>query len=93
MDILKIKNYSISEDLILRNSENTLMVYNKECGDMYEINDVGRDIFEKLMSLKPISLILHELSEEYDVVVDDIIVDVTEFVLRMIDLGIITIES
>ena len=89
MNISNIRNYKFNENLICREAGEVLMVYNKTNGDMYEFNDIGKDIFEKLKREISMDELLDELVSEYDVTIDEIVDDVTDFVTRMIELEII----
>lgn len=89
MDIFKIMEYDFNKNLMFRDIGEVRMVYNKENGDMYELNDVGKDIFVLLEQEVGMKQLLETLCESYDVEKKDIIGDVTEFIVRMIELGAI----
>ena len=46
MDIRDLKNYEFAKDLMIRNFEETTMIYNPISGDMYELNNTGALLFE-----------------------------------------------
>ena len=92
MNILDITNYHMNPDLISRSNGDVLMIYNKGNGDMYEINDVGKDIFYLLKEQLSIPDLLTKLSESYDVEVSEIVGDVSEFLKRMLELEVIIIN-
>lgn len=89
MDIRKIQEYKFNNNLICKCTGEVLMVYNKNNGDMYEFNDIGKDVFSKLKREITIEALLDELISEYDVTIEDIMTDVTDFITRMIELEII----
>lgn len=89
MNILKIENYSVSENIIVKKNDDVIMVYNKDNGDMYEINDVGGEIFEYLRQGVAISEIITRLEADYDAPHDEIEGATQDFLIRMIELGIV----
>lgn len=89
MNILKIENYSVSENIIVKKIDDVIMVYNKDNGDMYEINDVGGEIFEYLRQGVAISEIITRLEADYDAPHDEIEGATQDFLIRMIELGIV----
>lgn len=93
MKIERIKEYRLNESLIVRKIGEIAMVYNKENGDMYEFNDVGADILNLLVEGEPMNMILSDLAEMYDVDSTDIEEDVSDFILRMIELNILIIDE
>lgn len=89
MDITKIDKYEFNKNLMFRDIGQVRMVYNKVNGDMYELNEVGKDIFVLLERELPMHRLLEELCCNYDAEISDVLEDVTEFVVRMIELGAI----
>lgn len=89
MNILKIENYSISKNIIVKKINDVVMVYNKDNGDMYEINDVGGEIFEYLRQGVSFSEIITRLAANYDAPCDEIEEGTRDFLMRMIELGIV----
>lgn len=92
MNYKSIKSYEMNENLLYRENGEVLMVYNKDNGDMYEINDVGKEIFMCFKEGVVIKDILVLLSNEYNVLVSEIEDDFVEFITRMIELGVIIIN-
>lgn len=92
MKITEITKYRLSDELIYRKNGDVLMVYNKANGDMYEINNVGMDIFDNLINMIPISDMLDNLADVYSTKVEDILENVTEFIERMIELDVMIID-
>ena len=95
MDIrrLTIGNYEINEEIIYRKvSDETVMAYNPENGDMYELNDVSEEII--FMHRKRMSgdSMLVELSSTYDVDEQTIVEDVSPLLDRLIELGLLTLK-
>lgn len=91
MDI-KNMEYIFQKDIIIRNMGETVLAYNPENSDMYELNDVGGEILMLLKTEKPMEEILKELCFLYDVEEGDILQDVTEIIERMMELGIIKLK-
>lgn len=89
MNILKIENYSVSENVIVKKIDDVTMVYNKDNGDMYEINDVGGEIFEYLQQGVAIAEIITRLEADYDASRDEIEEATQDFLIRMIELGVV----
>ena len=93
MNIFDVKKYSFNKALMARTIGDVLMVYNPDVGETMEINDVGKDIFFLLQEEKSINDIFQSLSDTYQVEIQDIKEDVTEFIERMIVLGVIILEN
>lgn len=91
MKVLEIQDYSLSSDLITKNIDNVIMIYNKGNGDMYEINDVGGDIFICLQKHLSFKEILNHLLETYEVSREIAIEEMEEFLCRLIGLGVLII--
>lgn len=91
MNIIQIQDYTIEPNLIAKNIDGVLMIYNKQNGDMYEINDVGGDIFARLQQGLPFEKILNYLVENYDAPREIIQNEMEEFIGRLIELGILII--
>lgn len=89
MNILKIENYNVSENVIVKKIDDVTMVYNKDNGDMYEINDVGGEIFEYLQQGVAIAEIITRLEADYDASRDEIEEATQDFLIRMIELGVV----
>lgn len=86
---MKIENYSISQNIIVKKINDTIMVYNKENGDMYEINDVGGEIFEYLQRGISITDIITRLETDYDAPRNEIEEATEDFLIRIIELGVV----
>lgn len=89
MNNLNELEYTFSQHTILRNMKETTMVYNTDTSDMYELNDVGADLFNVLQKNKSMQDVFAELCRLYNVSVEDIYEDVDDFVTRMIELGVV----
>ena len=89
MNILKIESYSISQNIIVKKIDGTVMIYNKGNGDMYEINDVGGEIFAYLQQGIPIAEIITRLENDYDALRNEIEEATQDFLVRMIELGVV----
>ena len=82
-------NYNFSEHTILRNMNETTLVYNTDTSDMYELNDVGAELFEILKKNTTMKNVFTELCNIYTVTKEEIYDDVNEFVSRMVELGVV----
>lgn len=82
--------YTFNENIILRNIGKTTLVYNTETSDMYELNEVGADLFTILQRNTSMKNVFEELCEMYNASKEDIFEDVQEFVNRMIELGVVS---
>ena len=89
MNILKIEKYSISENIIVKKIDDVTMIYNKTNGDMYEINDVGGEIFEYFQQGVSIAEIITRLEADYDATRNEIEEAAQDFLIRMIELGVV----
>ena len=89
MNILKIESYSISQNIIVKKIDDTVMIYNKGNGDMYEINDVGGEIFAYLQQGISIAEIITRLENDYDALRNEIEEATQDFLVRMIELGVV----
>lgn len=92
MKITEIPHYTMNPDLLCRDIGQIRMVYNKRNGDMYELNDMGAELFTYLQKEIPLREMVDSLCAEYEVQEEDILEDVTDFVVRMIELGVIDIS-
>lgn len=95
MDLLKLQ-YSFNKDVIFREVAGTdsciIMAHNVKTGDMYEFNDVGSDLFLLIKDNVPVDRMMEILTQEYEVSSDEIMEDVTAFINRFIELGIINVK-
>lgn len=91
MDILKIHDYQINTEVLIKKIDDVVMVYNKGNGDMYEINDVGGEIFDLLLERVPVCEIITKLEKEYDAPLAEIEEATRDFLCRMIELGVMLI--
>lgn len=89
MNKLEEMKYTFNKNIMLRNLEKTTLVYNNETSDMYELNEVGADLFSILQRNTSMEAVFMEVCEMYDVCKDDVYDDVEEFVTRMAELGIV----
>ncbi len=56
IDKMKDLSYKMNENLVQRQSGETLMVYNSVTSEIYELNSVSADIFTYLSENKPLDL-------------------------------------
>lgn len=85
--------YILKKDLLVRKLKNTMMVYNPENSDMYELNDIAGEFYEKLKKNIDFDGILNEFMEEYDEEQSVIEADLKEIERRFMELGILTVEE
>lgn len=89
MNIFQLKNYSVSKNILVKKIDDVVMVYNSDNGDMYEINEVGGEIFEYLQKELPVEDIISHLENDYDASRDEIVEATEDFLIRMIELGVV----
>lgn len=83
-------NYEFNKDVMLRTTEKTTLVYNPETSDMYELNEVGADIFNVMKESDNMKEVFDKLCSIYTATKEEIYNDVDVFVTRMFELGIVT---
>ena len=94
MNITELNNYSFSSDLIKRCiNEETVMMYNPQNGDMYELNDVSAVIIDGLCKGMTGNSILESLSSQYDVEQSVIIEDISPLLDRLVELKLLKIHK
>lgn len=81
--------FKFNKNVLLRNVGKTTLAYNPETGDMYELNEVGRDIFDLLRQEYSIEELFEKLCDDYGTTKELIYKDVEAFIIRMLELGII----
>lgn len=87
-NLLKLK-YEFNSNVILRETETLVMAYNAQTGDMLEFNDIGGDLIKLLKENNALINVFESLTEIYDATIDEMYEDVSLFVDRMLQLGII----
>lgn len=91
---LILNGFKVNEGIIYRKvSEETIMAFNPENGDMYELNDVSEEIISMLSKGMSGVTILEELAKNYDVDEQTIIEDVSPLLDRLIELGILILKQ
>ena len=91
---LILNGFKVNEGIIYRKvSEETIMAFNPENGDMYELNDVSEEIISMLSKGMSGVAILEELSRNYDVDEQTIIEDVSPLLDRLVELGILILKQ
>ncbi len=88
MKIEELK-YEFNQNILIRNIGKTTMAYNPETGDMYELNEVGEEIFNLLKQELEIDKLLEKLCTDYAAPKEEIYEDVEPFIIRMLELGTI----
>ncbi len=93
MKAIDLIDYTYNTNLLVRDIGVIRMVYNKANGDMYELSEMGREVFACLEKEMPISKIIDDFVQTYDADREEIELDVEEFVTRMIELNVILISE
>lgn len=89
MTKLEDLQYKFNKNIMLRNVGKTTLAYNPETGDMYELNEVGAEIYQLLKEEYDINEILAKMCNNYNTTKDVIYEDIYVLLKRMIELGII----
>lgn len=92
MDLQAIKNYSFQKDIICKVIGETVMIYNPQNGDMYELNDTAALLISFFQEGLPGEEILERITSEYDVSPDEVLEDVQPLIMRLIDLGLLKLS-
>lgn len=87
------KQYSYNDKLLIRKMEEITMIYNPENGDMYELNEIGQLVLDKVQFGIPIVKIIEEFSSEFAEDPSVIKQDVEEIFERFINLGIVLLHN
>lgn len=85
------KDYIFNQNIVYRNMGETMMAYNEERAEMYELNDISGIIFQKLNEGTSLQNLLIELSTMFNISEDEIREDVEELLNRFISIDIITL--
>lgn len=85
------RNYVFNQGIIYRNMGETMMAYNEERAEMYELNDISGIIFQKLSGGIGLQNLLIELSTMFNISEDEIREDVEELLNRFLSIDIITL--
>ena len=94
MIITDLDKYTFASDLIKRSiNEDTVMMYNPQNGDMYELNDVSALVIDGLCKGCSGQDILRDLASQYDVEESVIIEDVSPLLDRLIELELLKIQK
>ena len=84
------KTYCQSEDVVSREIEGEIIIIpiTSDIGDMeeelYTLNDIGKDIWQRLDGKKNLTKIINELTREYDLTEIEIKKDVEGFVFELL---------
>lgn len=94
MKLKDIKNYSFSKELITRViDDSTVMIYNPDNGDMYEMNSVSLEIIKMLQNNISGEQILNTLANDYNADVNLIAEDVQPFIDRLLEMKLLQVEN
>lgn len=91
MDLMNLV-YTYNKNIIYKNSNDMLMAYNQDNGDMYEFNSVGAEIFIMISKEIPLKEMFEELTKKYNVSNEEIYDDVKELIDRLIELKVIILN-
>lgn len=91
--VLKGEKYSVNDKMLFRKvSDETVMAYNPENGDMYELNNISHEIITLLKEKLDGTTIIERLTDEYDADENTIAEDISPMLERLIELKILTIK-
>lgn len=96
IDKMKDLSYKMNENLVQRQSGETLMVYNSVTSEIYELNSVSADIFTYLSENKPLDKLIDWIFEMYQVSQEDkkeIEEEVSELLKRFMSCEIMYIDN
>ena len=93
MNILELKKYEFNKELITRTLGDTIMVYNPQNGDMYEMNDITALLIEYLKKGLSGEEILKDICTQFDVDVYTVIDDVNPLFDRLVEINLLNIED
>lgn len=86
-------NYTYNNEVIFRNTGNTVMAYVQSSGDMCELNTVAGDILELLSKNITLKEIVYEkIPEMYDVNINEVYEDIYYILKRFIEIKIIEVK-
>lgn len=92
MNLKNINNYTFNKQLIVKHIGETVMAYNPENGDMYEMNEIAIALIEKLISNISGEQIIKDFCEEYNIDEKTIIEDTGPLLERFNDLGLLKLQ-
>lgn len=83
------KKVRIAKSFITRKVDNTMLVYDEETGDMYELNETSEYILKRIKQNISLKEIYNELCDEYDGDTDIIMQDYLTLIFQLKENGII----
>jgi len=83
-------SYSINSDLSFKDIGGELFIYNRKNSTIYSFNGTGVFIWNGLRENVPVDHIACRLCEEYDVTAAEAQTDVSEFVKKISDNGLVS---
>lgn len=91
--ILSGEKNCINDKIVFRKvSDETVMAFNPENGDMYELNDIAHEIITLLKEGIDGTTIIERLTDEYNADENTIVGDISPMLDRLIELKILTIK-
>ena len=93
MKISALQKYSFSEDLMMRKLGETIMMYNPQNGDMYEMNETAAVLIDYLKEGYDGEQILNSICSEYDIDRNTVEEDLDPLVDRFLEIGLLKLEE
>ena len=93
MDVMDLEKYVFNKDLIVRNIGETIMVYNPQNGDMYEMNETAALLIAHLKTGISGKDIISDICKEYDVNSDVVREDFAPLLDRLVEIGLLDPEN
>ena len=90
MDLME-KKIALSEDLITRKVDETLLVYKESSGDLYEFNETSEIVINMLDEEKEIKTIFEKLCDIYEGDKKEMQYDFLTLIEQLLELGVISV--
>lgn len=82
----------VPEHILSQEVQGELVLLDLRTGSYYGLNEVGSRIWPLLLQHKGLDDIVVALGQEYDVSLDQLRADVTAFVQKLMDFGLLTLD-
>jgi hypothetical protein len=89
MKIVDEKAFKRNESVVERQGEDELLLFHSMVGKLYEVNSVGKDIWELLDGRQTVGQIREEMRKQYGSI-DEIDGDLHDFLRKLLELNLIT---
>lgn len=93
MKVSDLREYLFVEGLMTRDLGETIMVYNPQNGDMYEMNETAALLIEFLQQSYEGEQILNSICKEYDVDRETVEEDLSALVERFLEIGLLKVGN